>query len=467
MCTSLRERWHGSGDAVWCRLSAVPLWDRQGNRALRRRVRRADWHGYTTRLFTCVSKRDKSPVDRLTRFVAAPRPARRSKPNKPYRMMPSPLPHIPQLDGLRAVAVILVLWVHFPYIQESSISKAFWMVGQATRAGYIGVDLFFVLSGFLITRILLHERQGTGGISFRMFYAKRALRIFPIYYLCVAVYAVSFAGDRSSLLSLLTYTFNFYHPLHLTPNALEHTWSLAVEEQFYLVWPLLVAWLPLARGRMITGLVIPAVSMLIALLLAINLDGTVAAEFIYVSSPTRMMSLSLGASLAYREFAADAPVGWRSFLEIGAGFALLVADNAARTLGLIPAGGFYWCIAIVGNAAVSLNTVSLLIHSRDSLTAAARAFLTLGPLRYIGRISYGLYLYHYLILFLLDVPPYKAVGSGATAGVVLVALAITIAAAAVSFRFLEAPLLSLKGRLGQRISAPAAADGSQSRVVDP
>lgn len=366
------------------------------------------------------------------------------------------LRHLPQLDGLRAVAVLLVLWVHFPFVQNSYISKTIWTVGQAARTGYIGVDLFFVLSGFLITRILLDERLATGRISLAVFYGKRALRIFPIYYLCVAVYALTFTGSPGSLASLLTYTFNFYHPFHPEPNALEHTWSLAVEEQFYLVWPLLIAWLPLAWGRRVTATVIPAISILVALVFAVTFSGSLAGALIYMSGPTRMMSLSLGASLAYRERAAEPMAERQSWFELGAGVAVLAADNVARALGVIPAGGFYWSIALVGYALVSLGSVSLLIFARDAVIVRVRALLSCAPLRAIGRMSYGIYLYHYLILFLIGIPPYLVFDSGATATLVSASLAATFLTAALSYRFIETPLLSLKSRLGRAAQSPDA-----------
>lgn len=365
-----------------------------------------------------------------------------------------PLAHLPALDGLRAIAVSLVLWVHLPFIQGSAVAKAVWSVGQAIRAGYIGVDLFFVLSGFLITRILLDERVRTGSISLRVFYTRRALRIFPIYYLCIAVYALAFPFDGEALLSLVTYTFNYYHPLNPTPNPLEHTWSLAVEEQFYLVWPALVTLIPLARGRRICGTFIPVLAMLVALLLAATLESALAANLIYMSSATRMMSLSLGAALAFRELARAPSPRWRPYAELVAGAALLAADQGGRSLGLIPAGGWYWTVALLGYALVSVGAVSLLIASRDRLAATARAVLSLRPLRYVGRISYGLYLYHYLLLFLLGLAPYQVFTTGAPAGWVALAAGVTFATAALSYRFIEAPLLRLKDRFGRR-DAPA------------
>ena len=131
-------------------------------------------------------------------------------------------PYVAQLDGLRAVAVLLVLAEHFPYVHGSALSAS-WRVVQACHPGHFGVDLFFVLSGFLITRILVRERARTGAISFSEFYARRALRIFPIYYLCVAVVILAFPTAPGARTSLLLYIFNYYHLLNPAPYPLEQT----------------------------------------------------------------------------------------------------------------------------------------------------------------------------------------------------------------------------------------------------
>ncbi len=355
--------------------------------------------------------------------------------------------YLPEFDGLRAVAVLLVLWVHLPYIAGSTISKVFWLIGQETRAGYIGVDLFFVLSGFLITRILLNEQDRSGSIDFIGFYIRRSLRIFPIYYICVAVYCLVFSDSFIRLISLSTYTFNYYHPLHPAPDAMEHTWSLDVEEQFYLLWPLLMASLPRRWMRAVTGLVIPAVSIFAALLLAMMLDKTLAASLIYMSGPTRMLSLSLGSALAYREQTGDGFKGWTSYGRIAAGVAMLLGDDLARTLGFMPAGGYYWCVALLSYALASSGIVALLVWSKDALVRAARAVLGLQPLRYIGRISYGLYLYHYLVLNFLGLEPSKVAATGTTTARLFLALVLSIGMAAVSYELLESRILRIKDRL--------------------
>lgn len=382
----------------------------------------------------------------VSRFETAPAPC----PSPPRR----PLAHLPALDGLRAIAVLLVFWVHFPFVADSALGKAVWSLGQTMRAGYLGVDLFFVLSGFLITRILLDERERTGTVSLRVFYIRRALRIFPIYYLCVAVYALTFPFDGSALASLLTYTFNYYHPFHPTPNAMEHAWSLAVEEQFYLVWPALVMLVPIGLGRRMCGIVIPAAAMAAALLIALTVESAIAGNLIYMASATRMMSLSLGAALAYREITAAPMPAWQPYAMLLGGVFLLGLDHTARAVGLISPGGWYWTIALLGYALVSAGAVALLVTAGDRLARAARAVLATAPLRYVGRISYGLYLYHYLLLFLLGLAPYQMATSGASLAQVGVALAVVVGTAVISYHVIEAPLLRLKDRFGPRNAPP-------------
>ncbi len=355
--------------------------------------------------------------------------------------------HLPELDGLRAAAVLLVLWAHFPYVAGSTTSLAIWKFGQALRTGYIGVDLFFVLSGFLITRILLAERDSAGSISFGKFYLKRVLRIFPIYYLCVAIYILTFAHGDGDVLSLATYTFNYYKPFHPAPSALEHTWSLSVEEQFYLLWPLIISATPRSWGRALTGAVIPAIGLATALIVAACLDNALAANVIYMSGPTRMISLSLGAYLAFREVSAQPLAGMRAAGLVVLGVVVLAADNAGRALHYVPAGGFYWSAALVGYAALSMGTVALVIGADNPVAAPIKAVLRLRPLRYIGKISYGLYLYHYLILFLFGLAPYQTEGVGTSLALASAALVTTFAVAALSFQLLEGPLLRLKDRL--------------------
>jgi peptidoglycan/LPS O-acetylase OafA/YrhL len=366
------------------------------------------------------------------------------------------IPYLPALDGVRAVAVLLVVWSHFPYISDSAISISIWKVGQALRVGYFGVDLFFVLSGFLITRILVNELERTGTICYRNFFVKRILRIFPIYYLCVAVFAACFLWNRDLLLSLLSYTFNWYKPFHVEPIALEHTWSLSVEEQFYLLWPPLLAVLPGRLRGVTTAVVVPAVSIAIALGISASFESTLAANIIYMSTATRMISLSLGAYLALVESSGGSLKTWRSMSVVGVGAVVLLLDNVARGTHVIAPGGFYWSFALLGYAMVSCGTVATLIFSDGKAVAFVKDLLILRPMRYIGKISYGLYLYHLLILFLLNIAPYQVESGGTSLWRLTAAAVLTFAVAHLSYRYIELPLLGLKGSLTLK-QAPATA----------
>jgi peptidoglycan/LPS O-acetylase OafA/YrhL len=360
------------------------------------------------------------------------------------------LSYLPALDGVRAIAVLLVILSHFPYVAGSAVSHAIWTVGQALRTGYVGVDLFFVLSGFLITRILLNELKQTGGISYRDFFIKRVLRIFPIYYLCVAIFVLCFHWNEGLLSSLLSYTFNWYKPFHIEPIALEHTWSLSVEEQFYLIWPPLIAILPHMLRSVTTWLIIPALSIVAALAISVHFESTLAANIIYMSTATRMISLSLGAYLAVAESTGGALKTWQSIAILTAGAAVLLLDNVARGMHLIAAGGFYWSFALLGYATLCCGAVSAVIFSGGKIITTLKRILTLKPLRYIGKISYGLYLYHLFILFLLNIAPYQTEG-GTSFWRVSAAAILTFVAAHLSYSYLELPLIRLKGRLTLKV----------------
>ncbi|MDB5617757.1 acyltransferase [Tardiphaga sp.] len=122
-------------------------------------------------------------------------------------------------------------------VLDSGLYNILWKANRVSRIGLVALDIFFAICGFFITRLLLRERATTGHISFKNFYSRRALRIFSIYYLTVFFCYFIFHLKGPDTFSLLTYTFNFYHPFHSVPHPLELTWSLSVEEQFYFFWP--------------------------------------------------------------------------------------------------------------------------------------------------------------------------------------------------------------------------------------
>lgn len=365
--------------------------------------------------------------------------------------MPKPLPYLPQIDGLRAIAVLLVLWSHTPFIAGNEMSKLAWEITSKLSIGYFGVDIFFVMSGFLITRILLNSLDNHGTVSLRSFYLKRAFRIFPAYYICVALYAVFFAFDGQGLASLILYSFNYFHALHPTPHPMEHTWSLSVEEQFYLVWPLLIALIPRAFGRLLTGVAIPVLASMIAIGIAVMIEGTTAGELIYMSSVTRMMSLSLGASLAYRE-ATGTPLSERRAFQLAAlGIGVLVVDFGLRFVKIMPPNGYFQAVAVIGFAVSSFGIIALCINPQTRWLRRIQDALTVEPLRYIGRISYGLYLYHYLLLYALGLKPDVTATTGALAGLVAIYLMLSFCVAIASYAFIEEPLMRLGRRLDRNL----------------
>src|SRR6266550_1677369 len=218
--------------------------------------------------------------------------------------------HVPALDGLRAIAILAVMGMHFtivqpPFLQSSVLGdQVIWQLGLA---GWVGVDLFFVLSGFLITGILLDTKGGDR--YFRNFYMRRVLRIFPLYYgslvvlfLIIPMVAPAIVHDLGRLshgqVWLWTYLSNIAIGItgswQAVPPLTGHYWSLAVEEQFYLLWPLVVY--SVSRSRLLNvalGLWVTALALRMVMLWL-----GVSPTSVFVLTPTRMDGLAAGAAVA-------------------------------------------------------------------------------------------------------------------------------------------------------------------------
>lgn len=367
------------------------------------------------------------------------------------RAEPSPpATYLPLVDGLRALAVLMVLASHLPVIQNFAPSYYFWRFVELAHFAYFGVDIFFVLSGFLITRLLLKEREQTGTINLSHFFIKRALRILPIYYLCVLVMALAFPQSWQGIPSLMAFVFNYYHAFNSTPYPMEHAWSLAVEEQFYLLWPLLIAVIPLHLGRRITGLVIPAVALLASMALAASLEPELAATLINKALPTRMLSLSLGAYLAFREKEGAIPSNFECLMLAAAGLLISVLAAGGRILGFV-APDWYWSFTLFGYALIDLALLAYVALGKP--VAPVAKILQARPVVYIGRISYGLYLYHLLIFFMLGINEAALAGSGIPAILWVSAMVACFAVAALSFELFEKPIMGLRRNLLKARSA--------------
>jgi peptidoglycan/LPS O-acetylase OafA/YrhL len=350
--------------------------------------------------------------------------------------------YVKQLDSIRAIAVLLVIiwhWVPRTYI----ISKL--------HTGGLGVDIFFVLSGFLISQILFDNRNKAESLNgpktnvLKNFYIRRILRIFPIYYLCILAivllnHRLGLAAGRKELLADITYTNNFYIYLNKAWTvASPHFWSLAVEEQFYLVWPLLMLFFPKKY--------LPAV---IASFLLIGITSQLMIsdyEFGYVITSTCLDCFGMGALLAF--FLIYKPEQLTKFhkgLGILAiiGLFVLALDwiyNLAITFGRFI------------HAILSVWIISYILIYKDKKTALIR-ILSNKLLTNIGRVSYGIYLYHVLYMLIGykfwggHIFPYLTViPSQYLAWIfLLVNFWILFFLAWLSWKLFEKPILSLKNR---------------------
>ncbi|MFN8022315.1 MAG: acyltransferase family protein [Acidimicrobiales bacterium] len=350
------------------------------------------------------------------------------------------LEHQPALDGLRAVAVTLVLLFHGGFS---------WMTG-----GYVGVSVFFTLSGYLITTLLLVEHERSGTVRLGRFYARRMKRLLPASLLCLGAVTVAAAAGafdefpalRRDLLGALFQVANWVKLLGDASYAdltnatlgrvapLEHYWSLAIEEQFYWLWPLVV--LGLFRLRRRGGGRLDPVAGGIAALTAVSV---VAAPWI---------AHVWGADAAY--WATPARAG-----EILVGATLAVALRHRTGSGASLPSGVWWCavagLAVVGWAAVSWPSdhgpayegwlpmfalASAAVILGLQVSSPVRQLLSLRPVVWVGTVSYGLYLYHWPLFAVLTA---DRVGTDGTA-LFAVRLAVTVVAAAVSSWLVELPV---------------------------
>jgi peptidoglycan/LPS O-acetylase OafA/YrhL len=363
----------------------------------------------------------------------------------------SGLGYLPALDGLRAVAVAAVLLYH---------ADLGWFSG-----GFLGVDVFFVLSGYLITCVLLDNRRTTGRIRLRSFWGRRARRLLPALLVMLAVVCVytvvvlpsEAARLRDDVVSALAYVMNWhlifqgqsYFESFGRAPLLQHLWSLSVEEQFYLVWPLLLtAGVAIWRGKPERlAMAILGLAGVSTLLMAVLYTPGGDPSRVYYGTDTHASGLLIGAALAV------VWPPWRLRGRTGA-----AAPLALETAGLAGLALLGWCFLNVsefdaglyrgGYLAVALLTalvVAVVVHPAARLSSGV---LALRPLRWIGQRSYGIYLWHWPVYLLtrpgLDVP---------LTGIPLlvVRVTITVGLAAASFRYVEEPIRS--GALGQRLRA--------------
>jgi peptidoglycan/LPS O-acetylase OafA/YrhL len=359
--------------------------------------------------------------------------------------------HLPALDGVRALAILGVMAYHLD-------------LGWAS-GGYLGVDLFFVLSGFLITSLLLEESIASGRIRLAAFWGRRARRLLPALFLvlvAVSIYAVvngrfsspatggaaiDLSGLRGDALATLLYVANWhaifshqsYFTQFSTPSPLQHTWSLAIEEQFYLLWPLVIfavvtwgarRWRGIGLGLCVLGAGVSA------LLMALLYHPEVDPSRVYYGTDTRAFDLLAGAAVAFlaagRPQPGDRARRWLHGAAPVAAVVLGVFWARAGTSGGLPTSGMF-----EGEFLLCAVLAAVVIADVRQLSPGPLAtLLSLAPLRFIGTISYGLYLWHWPIFVYLN----EARTGLSGAGLDLARIALTFVVSIASYRLVEQPI---------------------------
>ncbi|GAA2078891.1 hypothetical protein GCM10009840_12480 [Pseudolysinimonas kribbensis] len=359
------------------------------------------------------------------------------------------------LDGVRAIAVVLVIVFH--------------LGPGALVGGYLGVDVFFVVSGFLITTLLVRERDETGRIRLGSFWLRRARRLLPalvvlVLVCCSAAWAIGgdvLVGIGRQLIGAATFSTNWlliasgstYFGTGL-PELFRNLWSLAVEEQFYLVWPLLLVLVLLRIPRWLRIAIVLLLAAASGLAMALLVDPTDSTR-VYYGTDTHAFGLAIGAVLAFaavrwpmRRIAWPRAVRW--LLPVVGVFALLALIGLSVVLDGADPDAYRGGLVLVAVLTAAVIT-SLLVPG----SWLGRALET-GPFRWVGRRSYGLYLWHWPVLLLVQsaLPTWQRDGwqGWALGGI---AAAITVVASALSYRFVEQPVRRFRFRRSARPSGRA------------
>lgn len=348
------------------------------------------------------------------------------------------------LDGIRGLAALMVLWAHFPQVDGGLLMRYFQQASRLFYAGYLGVDIFFALSGFLITRILLHEKQ-SGTLSFSRFYLKRSLRIFPLYYLVILLVGLFVSWDNLGWSA--AYLSNYYFSFDHAPNALRHTWSLCVEEHFYLFWPMVISFMSLRNSKIFIAYILPTLAIVSALVALTASDEGV--MLVNKSTHIRILTLSFGSLLAFYEPALKT-VGNTTIRNLTIlGLALLIALSSSHLYNNILLATLNRYIASAGLSIVFLTLMLSLTFSNKG--QIFMRFFQYRLFTFFGKISYGVYLYHLPILYYFKVSHMDSLTPiSTTMATFLLTLCIVIPV--ISFYAFEKPILAYKDRLMLRKS---------------
>jgi peptidoglycan/LPS O-acetylase OafA/YrhL len=348
------------------------------------------------------------------------------------------LGYVPGLDGLRAVAILTVVAVHVGVFADT----------RSLDGGFLGVQVFFVISGFLITVLLAEEHERHGRISLPAFYARRALRLFPAIAAAV-VAAVAYASvaphhqlrpTGKEALASIFYWDNWFHALRVgKATILLHTWSLSIEEQFYLLWPvLLIAGLRYAPRALpalaLGGALASALARAVADLASSNDFSTQLR--LYFGTDTRADALLIGCALGL--------VWTRGLVDRAALLVSRLTVPAIAVLAVlmwyetVPSRSLYE-IGLLACAAASAVLIANVVTGRPRLLVR---LLEQPAMVFVGKVSYGLYLWHYVIFWIVrDHTPGWSLGAS-----IPLELACAAAVTTVSYYLLELPIVRRKAR---------------------
>ena len=360
---------------------------------------------------------------------------------------------IPGLDVLRAFAVFFVLIEHFGVWFDHTSPSGKIIRDVIIPDGSFGVDLFFVLSGFLITSILLNSRNTpnkTRSGIIKNFFVRRALRIFPIYYLLLIVlFIINYPDVRSNIGYFATYTSNILSWRTNTWNHFSHTWTLAVEEQFYLLWPWLIIFI---NEKYLKFVLFFAVAVgIISTYIAINVQHHFGSLLVF----NCFDGFGIGGIYAWIRQKDDRTARFNSILKI-IGIPVLIYYTYIK-VGL----AYNWYVPGIFliktiYSLVALCIINLVVNNKSD--RANSYLLNNRPLNYIGRMSYGIYLYHYVYLnfffayvnkFLFDITqpyPKLQVFIHDHHTDYWIELSVVFLIASMSYHFIELPILRLKSR---------------------